>query len=97
MRPGDKSMQGDRCNHRRYDALPSRRTGLEVPLSEAKRLRELAANYLRLAALTSRDDMRRWCLDLAAETLETARSFERQEAQQPAQQQQQRQPKPEPE
>jgi hypothetical protein len=78
------------------DSLPG------VPrMSEGERLRELAAYYLRMADVTSRNDVRNWLVALAAETLEKAHAFERQEmarpvinptVQQPAQQQQQIQP-----
>jgi hypothetical protein len=71
-------------------------------MSEAERLRELAANYSRMADLACKDDVRNWLVALAAATLEKAHAFERQMAppvinstlQQPAQQQQQQiQPK----
>jgi hypothetical protein len=48
-------------------------------MSEMERLRELAAYYLRMADLTSRDDVRNWPIALASETLEKARAFEGQE------------------
>jgi hypothetical protein len=70
-------------------------------MSEAERLRKLAADYSRMADIASRDDVRNWLIALAGETLEKAHAFERQmappvinsTAQQPAQQQQQIQPK----
>jgi hypothetical protein len=64
-------------------------------MSELERLRELAAQYSRLAGLVSKQDGRNWLLGLAADALRQAQALERQVSdsavQHPARQQQQQQ------
>jgi hypothetical protein len=49
-------------------------------MSEGKRLRELAAEYLRVANFANRADIREWVWGLAADALKRAEAFENQGA-----------------